>query len=50
MDNRLELMQDEWTKAAQSCNAERITFVNDVDDEIVPNLGDGFVYLEASYL
>ncbi|KIM46578.1 hypothetical protein M413DRAFT_65153 [Hebeloma cylindrosporum] len=45
---RLQLQQ-EWSRIAESHSAAKITFVNEVDDEAIPQLDPSFRYLERSY-
>jgi hypothetical protein len=50
MQNSREEIQRRWNRVARDAGAAQIEFINDVDDEeLPPNIGRLFVYLERSY-
>ncbi|KAJ7080633.1 SET domain-containing protein [Mycena belliarum] len=47
---RRDEIEEQWNNAASEAGAARIEFVNEIDDEEVPpNIGGLFLYLESSY-
>jgi len=48
IDRRLKLQQ-EWSRIAERYSSAKISFVNDVDEEVIPPLDPAFRYLERSY-
>jgi hypothetical protein len=51
MHNSREEIQHQWNLIAREAGAAEIAFVNEIDDEEVPpNIGLLFKYLERSYL
>ncbi|KAJ7474734.1 hypothetical protein FB451DRAFT_275356 [Mycena latifolia] len=50
LTTRREEIQAQWNKAAREAGAAQIEFVNEIDnEELPPNIGGLFVYLERSY-
>ncbi|KAK0186851.1 hypothetical protein F5146DRAFT_1143232 [Armillaria mellea] len=45
-----EMLQRTWTLEAAKAEAAAVTFVNEVDDEEIPELDKDFVYLEREYV
>ena len=48
IDRRVKL-QREWSRIAEGFSAAKISFVNEVDEEVIPPLDPAFRYLERSY-
>ncbi|TFK63358.1 SET domain-containing protein [Pluteus cervinus] len=43
------LLTSQWNDIAQASGAAEITIVNEVDDEAIPPIPEGFVYVESGY-
>ncbi|KAG6817367.1 hypothetical protein H0H87_009554 [Tephrocybe sp. NHM501043] len=43
-------LQEEWSTIARRTRAAPITITNDVDDDVIPPLPEGFEYIESEYI
>jgi histone-lysine N-methyltransferase SUV39H len=43
-------IQERWRKAARREHAALISIVNEVDEDEIPNIGEGFTYCERKYV